>query len=93
MQLGKPMLVMPEDSMEQWINGMALTRMGLGMHLHRANLSAEVIRGFLGDLPRFKANMRQCVRDGSQVAIAALETFFEELTDGDTRDQASHAVG
>jgi len=89
-QLGKPMLVMPEDSMEQRINGMALTRMGLGMHLPRTNISAGVIRRFLADLPRFKGNMRLCVRDGSQEAIAALETFFEELTNGSAREPRSH---
>jgi uncharacterized protein (TIGR00661 family) len=82
--LRKPMLVMPEDCMEQWINGMALTRLGLGRHISRKDFSASVVRGFLDELPRFTESMRSHAGDGSRDAVEALETFFEELAGGVT---------
>src|SRR5262249_31975083 len=77
--LGKPMLVMPEDCVEQRMNAAAVERMDIGMRCPAHRLNANVIRRFLDRCDEFASNMRQYERDGLEPAVAAIERFLDEL--------------
>jgi uncharacterized protein (TIGR00661 family) len=76
---GKPLLVMPEDSVEQRINAAAVGRAGIGHTLPQRQLTGARLRAFLRDEPRLRDRTRWCVRDGRADALAALERFAVEL--------------
>jgi len=80
--LGKPMLVMPEDSVEQRLNAAAVERLGIGLHTSRDRFSLSILRQFLDGAHTFSEISRARARDGRAQAIAALEAFSRELTDG-----------
>ncbi len=80
--LGKPMLVMPEDCVEQRLNGTQLAAMGLGMKIAHADLSVDRLREFLDNEQVYQANIRQRRRDGRREAVEAIEQFLSELATG-----------
>ena len=84
LHLRKPMLVMPEDSVEQRLNAAALAQMGIGMRVRDRDFSAAVIRDFLGNEATYLGNIRLAARDGRREALSALERYLHELADGKT---------
>ena len=80
LHLGKPLLVMPEDSVEQRLNAASLARMGVGMQVRQRDFSADVIREFLGNEASYVETIRQWKRDGRREAIDTIERFLAELT-------------
>ncbi len=76
---GKPMLVMPEDCPEQRINALAVERLGIGAQVSQSAISAEVVRGFLSDEPKFLDSIRRAARDGRREALDAIERCLVEL--------------
>jgi uncharacterized protein (TIGR00661 family) len=79
MHLGKPILVLPEDTPEQRMNALAVERMGVGGQIRRAQFSAAAIHGFLASERRYAERARSLRRDGREASIVALETFAREL--------------
>jgi uncharacterized protein (TIGR00661 family) len=79
--LNKPMLVIPENTVEQRVNALAVERLGIGMQVAHEGLRAEVVQGFLAREDIFRENTRKLVRDGRAAAVAALEGFAKELLD------------
>jgi uncharacterized protein (TIGR00661 family) len=75
----KPMLVMPEHTVEQRLNAAALERLGIGMQVQRTEIDGATIRRFLETEDVFRKSMRHALRDGRAEAIVALETFAREL--------------
>ena len=86
---GKPMLVMPEDCVEQRVNAAAVERMGLGLRVSQRGMRGEVIRSFLAELPRFEEAIRRAARDGRRESVEAIERFATELTGIETPRQES----
>jgi uncharacterized protein (TIGR00661 family) len=82
--LGKPLLVMPEASVEQRLNAASLERMGLGMQVRHQDLSAEVVWRFLADEQTYRENLRRAARNGRREAIDTIEQFLVELTGSST---------
>jgi uncharacterized protein (TIGR00661 family) len=78
--LGKPLLVLPEASVEQRLNAAALERRGFGMQVRHADFTPAVIAAFLGREAAYLENMRRAARNGRQDAIETLEQFIAELT-------------
>jgi uncharacterized protein (TIGR00661 family) len=76
---GKPMLVMPEHTVEQRLNAAAVERLGIGRSVKHSEVDATVIRRFLDEQHAFRARMRHSVRDGRIEALAAIELFVNEL--------------
>lgn len=76
----KPLLVMPEDCVEQRINARAVEQMGIGVRADRRRLSPRIISDFLGRCGEFASNMKKFDRDGRSEAVAALNRGLEELT-------------
>jgi uncharacterized protein (TIGR00661 family) len=77
--LGKPMLVMPEASVEQRLNGAALQRLGLGLQVPHRHFDAAVVRRFLDQEDRYLRNIRRSARNGRAEAVDAIEQFLREL--------------
>jgi uncharacterized protein (TIGR00661 family) len=79
MHLGKPLLVMPEHSVEQRLNAAGVTRMQIGVQVRPCDLSPAVIHAFLADENRFRQNILRQARDGRREALATIEQFMPEL--------------
>ncbi|HTP24358.1 MAG TPA: glycosyltransferase family protein [Anaeromyxobacteraceae bacterium] len=80
--LGKPLLVLPEESTEQRVNACAVERLGIGEQVSFQDLSAGVVRRFLARGERYIERARWITRDGRRESIDALERFAAELTGG-----------
>jgi uncharacterized protein (TIGR00661 family) len=80
MQFGKPLLVLPEASVEQRMNAAAVARLSLGEWVDPAALTPEVIRAFLERASDYaKSALRQAI-DGKTHAIETLEQWIAELS-------------
>lgn len=88
----KPMLVMPEDCVEQRCNASAVERLGIGRQTDLDSLSADMIEDFLSEESEFRANMESTARDGSKEAIQAIEEFAAELVDLEVTDGKGRSV-
>jgi uncharacterized protein (TIGR00661 family) len=83
--LGKPMLVMPERTVEQRLNAAAVERLGIGRQVDHADVDAPTIRRFFEEERTFQQRMRSAVRDGRAESLAAIEVFALQLTRGRAR--------
>ena len=79
MHFRKPMLLLPEDSLEQRLNATAVERMGAGLATTRKTISPERVRELLDRANELAANIPP-VTDGRAEAVAAIEQFAAELT-------------
>jgi len=79
MWLEKPMLVMPEYTVEQRLNAAAVEWLGIGMQVSQDDVTASTLATFLSEETRFREATRQKVKDGRLEAISTLETFAREL--------------
>lgn len=79
MHLDKPLLVTPEDCVEQRLNAAAVERMGIGLQARQRDISTQVVRGFLDRESEFIRNIRREKRDGRAEALAVIERFLAEL--------------
>lgn len=80
MHLGKPILVLPEDTPEQRMNALAVERLGIGERITRADFAASAVHRFLDRGPTYGERARTLRRDGREASIVALETFARELS-------------
>ena len=78
--LRKPLLLMPEDCLEQRLNAAAIARMGIGARTHRDQVSVEQLRAFLDAESTYTQHFPDSPGDGQSRAVAAIERFAEELT-------------
>ncbi|MFO0839670.1 MAG: glycosyltransferase family protein [Phycisphaerae bacterium] len=91
MHLGKPILVMPEDCVEQRLNAAAVERMGIGRRVDFLRLTPDFIRRFLKDEQRFVESIARQRRDGRREAIDAIEQCLRELSASPTSAAPSPA--
>jgi uncharacterized protein (TIGR00661 family) len=82
MSLGKPVLVMPEQCVEQRLNAAAVERLGIGLRTSPRRFTAATIRALLDRHDEFATAMRRCYRDGVRETMEALEAFMSELVPG-----------
>jgi uncharacterized protein (TIGR00661 family) len=75
----KPMLVTPEDTVEQRLNAAAVVRLGIGQQVPHADVSPGAIVRFIADEASFRVAMRRAVRDGRADAMGSIERFAREL--------------
>jgi uncharacterized protein (TIGR00661 family) len=87
--LDKPMLVMPEHTVEQRLNAAAVDRLGIGRRVCHTDVTGDVIERFLADEETFRGAMRKALRDGRADALRAIESFASELRMGRGR-RSSH---
>ena len=79
LHLRKPLLLLPEDSLEQRLNAAAIERMNVGMATRRRKVRAELLRQFLGREEQFAASMPAVAADAGGSAAQAIEAFAAEL--------------
>lgn len=77
--LQKPMLVMPEDSLEQRLNAETIERLQFGLHVRRQGLTGAIVRRFLDGEAKWRGHLRRPRRDGAREAVDAIEEFAREL--------------
>ncbi len=77
----KPMLLMPESSLEQRVNGRFIHQWGAGLSVTHKQVTGELLRGFLARRDELAANVGRHQRDGLAEAVAAIEDAIVELTD------------
>ncbi len=71
--LRKPMLLLPEDAVEQRLNAHMVCKMGLGEQASLNELTGYDIQRFLRHIPRFAQGLEQHRRDGGEEAWTALQ--------------------
>lgn len=76
---GKPLLVMPESSVEQRMNAAAIVRLGIGEATSPKRLTSDVLSGFLARVDEYSARTERRMRDGRDEALATLESWFAEI--------------
>lgn len=79
MHFRKPMLLLPEDSLEQRLNAAAVQRMGIGMRTSQKKVCPEQLRAFLAGEARCVESFPDAPTDGRAQAVQAIERFAEEL--------------
>ncbi|MDT0619595.1 glycosyltransferase family protein [Salinisphaera sp. P385] len=80
--LGKPVLTMPEDVVEQRLNARAVVNMGVGAQTSLTGPSLNDIGRFLERLDHYAAHTTPHRRDGLPEAEAALGRFIRALRAG-----------
>jgi uncharacterized protein (TIGR00661 family) len=80
MALAKPVLVVPESTVEQRLNAREIVRMGIGESLSPAELDREAILGFLGRADRYAQRASELASDGRARAVEWLERWVLELS-------------
>lgn len=77
----KPMLIMPEDSLEQRLNARMIQHLGFGRAIRRQGLTAETLRRFLDEGNDFRSALDQATQpDGAAEAVRTIEQYAQELT-------------
>jgi uncharacterized protein (TIGR00661 family) len=79
MWLGKPLLVMPENTVEQRLNAAAIERMGIGIRASFDDLAPTHFEALLVGEERMREAALRQARDGRAEALAALDAFTKEL--------------
>ena len=78
--LGKPVLALPEDAVEQRLNARALVTMGVGESASLHRLPLNRLGGFLDNVPAYARATARHRSDGLAPAITALQRHIRELT-------------
>lgn len=76
---GKPLLLMPEESLEQRLNAEFVRRWEIGMRTSPEQVTPDLLRRFLGRADEFAANVGRHRRDGLAEAVQAIEQAVEQL--------------
>lgn len=76
----KPMLLMPEQSLEQRINGRFIQQWRAGLSVVPKQVTGQFLRDFLARHDEFAVNVRRHQRDGLSEALAAIDQAVAELT-------------
>lgn len=75
----KPLLLMPEDSLEQRLNARIVQRRGQGMWTASSAVSKDLLRTFLDRREEFVAHMPASGGDGLADAVAAIDDAVRSL--------------
>jgi uncharacterized protein (TIGR00661 family) len=79
MHFGKPLLVVPEKTVEQRMNAAAIARLGIGEWVAANKLTSECIRRFLDRRNGYSIRARELSQDGRAEALEMLERWIAEL--------------
>jgi uncharacterized protein (TIGR00661 family) len=77
---GKPLLLVPEEAVEQRINAHYVQRWGIGQALRPGEVTADRIEAFLARAEDCAARTAAHQADGLAEALAAIDEAFEALT-------------
>jgi uncharacterized protein (TIGR00661 family) len=96
--LVKPVLVLPEDAVEQRLNAVAVEDLRIGMAGELERLTTARILAFLDHLEHYRGHMRRHRCDGRTAALDSLQAFIHELAGRSPRlpsaaGRLRHALG
>jgi uncharacterized protein (TIGR00661 family) len=91
--LRKPILVIPEQCVEQRMNARAVQRLGIGRRIALRELTVPILRDFLNRLDTYRERMAAQLRDGLQEALGILDQFLEELAPLAQRTESTSLEG
>lgn len=80
MAYAKPVLVVPEQTVEQRLNAREIVRMGIGESITAAELDRGSISSFLTRADDYAARARELTSDGQAQAVEWLERWVYELS-------------
>jgi uncharacterized protein (TIGR00661 family) len=80
MVLGKPLLVVPEATVEQRLNAREIVRLGIGEQILLSQLTPGAIERFLERTPLYAQRCRAHAHDGRHEAIQIIEHWIAELS-------------
>jgi uncharacterized protein (TIGR00661 family) len=92
MFLGKPMMVIPENTVEQRLNAATVERLGMGMSVSPAGLTEHLIGEFLRREDFYRARIERSARDGLPETVRLIEQFLAELAGVPDLRPAHHHV-
>lgn len=76
---GRPLLVLPEDTVEQRMNGAAVARLGVGEMLDFDDLDAAALHRFVDRIPVYEAAATAHAGDGRDDALDLLHRWIHDL--------------
>lgn len=79
LHFGKPLLVVPEQTVEQRMNAAAIARLGIGEWVAGERLTSAFISGFLERATSYSEVARGRAQDGRDEALEMLERWIAEL--------------
>jgi uncharacterized protein (TIGR00661 family) len=85
MACAKPLLVVPEATVEQRLNAREIVKLGIGESVDWSQLTPTAIGAFLDRAERYAVRSRELSRDGRSEAVAWLERWLVELCQGRCR--------
>lgn len=80
LHLNKPMLVTPEDTVEQRVNGLALERLGFGRSVRHERIRGSIIRAFLREVPHLRRRAPRAFGDATSEAARTLSRLAVSLS-------------
>jgi uncharacterized protein (TIGR00661 family) len=92
LHFGKPMLVVPEPTVEQQVNAAGLLSIGAGDRALAGELTTARLLRFFADEERHAEAARKHAGDGRRESLAALERFARELVPAARRRAATRAA-
>jgi len=79
LHFGKPLMLMPEDSLEQRLNARIVRDWGIGTETRRGAVSVAALRTFMARRDEFASRVRLRRRDGLAEALAEIDGAIEDL--------------
>jgi uncharacterized protein (TIGR00661 family) len=77
--LKKPVYSFPiRNQFEQWLNAAYIEKLGYGRHFE--DLSADGLKSFLYDLPRFEKNLGNYAQNGNEVLFGKLKNWLRTIS-------------
>jgi len=75
--LGKPVLLFPENAIEQKLNALGVVQMGVGMRTTLETISPELLREFLGNCDTFRKAAAQHARDSAPEVVELITNISD----------------
>ena len=88
LHFGKPLLVIPEDCVEQRMNALAIERLGVGVQASQGGVSARTIRKFLRKETLYRENARRLSRDGRKETLVVIGKILAERDQSDNLQES-----
>jgi uncharacterized protein (TIGR00661 family) len=85
--LAKPLLVTPEEALEQRLNAQTVHRWKIGLQASHKQIGPDLLQRFLTRNDEFAANIASHRRDGLAEAWQAIQQAIEELTPSPNRQE------
>lgn len=79
LRFGKPLLVMPEATVEQRLNARAVAKLGIGEVVDLERLTVTHLRGFVARTEKYAKVARMLAADGRHTALCRLHQWVNEL--------------